>query len=267
MDIWNIVILALVQGITEFLPISSSAHLVLLPKLLDIEDQGLAFDVALHVGSLGAVLWYFRHDLRPLFRAWWLSMRTRQLDAESRLVWGVGLATFPVLLVGAVVTLGDFEGFLRSMWLIAVANLVFAGWLWWADYYARQSRNEYSLSFYDMVLIGLAQAVAIVPGTSRSGITITVALLLGLQRTAAARFSFLLSIPVIIVAGAGESAILWTKSIPPVNWAALGLGALLSGISAYICIYLLIRLLERMSLLPFVIYRVVLGVILLLWLV
>lgn len=267
MDIWNIVVLALVQGITEFLPISSSAHLVLLPKLLHLEDQGLAFDVALHVGSLGAVLWYFRHDLRPLFRAWWLSMRTRQLDAESRLVWGVGLATFPVLLAGAVITLGDFENILRSVWLIAIANLVFAGWLWWADQYGRRVRDEYSLSFYDMMLIGLVQAIAIVPGTSRSGITITVALLLGLQRTAAARFSFLLSIPVIIVAGGGESVMLWTKSIPSVNWLALGLGAVLSGISAYLCIYLFIRLLERMSLLPFVLYRVVLGIILLVWLV
>jgi undecaprenyl-diphosphatase len=106
LDIWNIVILALIQGITEFLPISSSAHLVLLPKLLHIEDQGLAFDVALHVGSLGAVLLYFRQDLGLLFRAWLTSIRTRRLDAESRLVWGVGLATLPVLVVGTVITLG-----------------------------------------------------------------------------------------------------------------------------------------------------------------
>jgi undecaprenyl-diphosphatase len=156
---------------------------------------------------------------------------------------------------------------LRSIWLIAAANLVFAAWLWWADRYGQRTRDEYSLSFYDMMLIGLAQAVAIVPGTSRSGITITVALLLGLQRTSAARFSFLLSIPVIIVAGGGEAAMLWAKSIAVVDWTALFLGAVLSGISAYLCIYLFIRLLEQMSLLPFVIYRVVLGVILLVWLV
>lgn len=265
MDIWQIILLALIQGLTEFLPISSSAHLVLVPQLTGAEDQGVAFDVALHVGSLIAVLWYFRQDLGPLFSAWWRSLATRKLTPASRLVWGVGVGTIPVAVVGLAVTVTDVDVQLRSVLVIALANLIFALWLWWADVTGRRERDEYTLTWADILLIGLAQAFAVIPGTSRSGVTMTVALLLGLNRKAAARFSFLLSIPVIILAGGGEAALLMTQEAAAINWLALFIGASCAGLSAYLCIHVFIQLLERIGMLPFVVYRLVLGVILLLW--
>jgi len=267
LDIWQIIILALIQGITEFLPISSSAHLVLFPQLTGIADQGVAFDVALHVGSLVAVIWYFRHDIIPLLSAWFRSFKSWELTPASRLVWGTGIGTIPVALVGLAVTVTDVEDSLRTVLVIAIANLVFAALLWFADATGRRERDEYSLTWSDIFWIGLAQALAVIPGTSRSGITITAALLLGLNRRAAARFSFLLSIPVIILAGGGEAAKLVLEHAVEVNWFALFLGASCAGISAYFCIHLFISLLERIGMLPFVLYRLVLGVLLLLWMV
>jgi len=264
MDIWHIILLALIQGITEFLPISSSAHLILLPHLTGLQDQGLAFDVALHVGTLSAVLWYFRHDLRPLFIAWRTSLVTGESSPESRLVWGVGIATIPALVLGLILAISDLDVLLRDPLVIATTTILFGLLLWWADWLGKRERDEYSLTWQDISLIGLAQALALIPGTSRSGITITAALLLGLQRKAAARYSFLLSIPLILLAGAYETVEL-LNAPNPVDWNALWLGMVLSAISAYLCIQLFVSLLDRIGMLPFVIYRLVLGVVLLIW--
>ncbi|MEN8217725.1 MAG: undecaprenyl-diphosphate phosphatase [Pseudomonadota bacterium] len=264
MDIWQIIVLAVTQGLTEFLPISSSAHLILLPHLTGWEDQGVAFDVAVHVGSLLAVLMYFRADLKPLLESWIQSIKTRQLTPESRLVWGVGIGTIPAALLGLAIAGLDFDEYLRSPLILATATIVFGLLLGWADVIGKRERDEYSLTWKDILLIGLAQALALIPGTSRSGITITAALLLGINRKAAARFSFLLSIPIIILAGANESLSLIGTSV---DWTALSLAVAFSAISAYLCIHAFISLLDRIGMLPFVVYRLGLGIVLLIWVV
>ncbi|WP_353569905.1 undecaprenyl-diphosphate phosphatase [Candidatus Albibeggiatoa sp. nov. BB20] len=264
MDIWQIITLALLQGFTEFLPISSSAHLILVPEFTSWEDQGTAFDVAVHVGTLIAVIFYFRYDIKPLFLAWIKSLQTKQLTAESRLVWGVIVGTIPVAIAGVLISVTGWIDYLRSGLLIAMTTLIFGGLLWYADTRASRQRNEYQMTWQDIILIGCAQAIALLPGTSRSGITITAALLVGLSRQAAARFSFLLSIPVIILAGIDETALLLTQHVE-VDWTTLILGMTISAISAYLCIEIFIRLLNQIGMLPFVIYRLILGVFLLIW--
>lgn len=266
MDIWHIIILAVLQGLTEFLPISSSAHLILFPQLTGWEDQGLAFDVAVHIGSLFAVLMYFRTDLKPLIVSWFQSIKTRQLTPESRLVWGVGIGTIPVGLVGLAIVGAGLESHLRSPLIIATSTIVFGLLLWWADVIGKRERDELTLTWQDILLIGLAQALALIPGTSRSGITMTAALLVGLSRKAAARFSFLLAIPVIILAGMSETLKLIGQNTP-VNWSALGFGVIFSALSAYLCIHVFIRLLDRIGMFPFVVYRVGLGIALLIWVI
>lgn len=258
MDIWHAIILAFVQGVTEFLPISSSAHLILLPQLMGWEDQGLAFDVALHVGTLIAVLWYFRRELGPLLSSWVLSIKTRRLTPESRLVWGVGLATIPVGLVGLFITSLNLEIHLRSVLIIATTTIVFGLLLGLSDFVGKRARSEYQLTGRDVLAIGLAQILSLVPGTSRSGVTMTMGLFLGLQRKAAVRFSFLLSIPVIILAGLNESLLVISQSVP-VDWFTLLVGVSVSALSAYACIRLLLSVLDRIGMLPFVVYRLLLG--------
>jgi undecaprenyl-diphosphatase len=266
MDISHIIILSVIQGLTEFLPISSSGHLILFPHLIGWQDHGVAFDVAVHVGSLIAVLMYFRADLKPLLMSWLCSMKTGQLTPESRLVWGVGIGTIPTGLVGVAIVGAGLEDYLRSPLLIAIATIGFGLLLWWADVIGKRERNEYSLTWQDILFIGLAQALALIPGTSRSGITITAALLVGLKRPAAARFSFLLAIPIIILAGGIETVSLINEDIT-VNWFALLLAVAFSGISAYLCIHTFIKFLDRIGMLPFALYRIVLGILLFIWIV
>jgi len=264
MDLLQIAVLAIVQGLTEFLPISSSAHLILFPRLVGWEDQGLAFDVAVHLGTLGAVIWYFREELAGMSRDWLGSVRARRPVGDSRLAWAVLLGTIPVGLAGLLFkSLVETE--LRSPMVIAWATIGFGLLLWLADGVGRktiQPRDERSLTWRDILLIGCAQAIALIPGTSRSGITMTAGLLLGLSRSAAARFSFLLSIPVIVLAG-GLSLLDLLRGGHPVDWFAICVGAILSGVSAYLCIHLFLKLLERIGMLPFVIYRLILGTLLL----
>lgn len=263
MGIIQIIVLAVLQGLTEFLPISSSAHLILVPQLVDWPDQGLAFDVAVHVGTLSAVVFYFRHELAVMTRDWLASLRRRRLVGESRLAWAVLFGTIPVGLAGLLLhdTIGELG---RSVQLIAVTTIGFGLLLWAADAWGRRVRDEHHLRWSDVLVIGLAQALALVPGTSRSGITITAGLLLGLSRQAAARFSFLLAIPVIVLAGGLETVEL-VRTPGPVQWTALWLGALISAVTAYACIALFLRLLERIGMLPFVLYRLLLGVVLFWW--
>ena len=249
--------LALIQGLTEFLPISSSAHLILLPLLNAWQDQGLAFDVAVHVGSLTAVVWYFRHELITVTKDWSCSVVQRKSVGESRLAWAVLLGTIPVGLAGLL--LHDFiSNELRSPLVIAATTIGFGVLLGWADWRAKQNRNEHSLSWGDIAFVGIAQAIALIPGTSRSGITMTAGLMLGLERAAAARFSFLLSIPVIVLSGGLETFKLIRASVA-VDWATLFLAALLSALAAYTCIHLFLKFVSRMGMWPFVVYRLLLG--------
>jgi len=261
MPIEQIIFLALLQGLTEFLPISSSAHLILLPLLSSWEDQGLAFDVAVHIGSLTAVVWYFRRELITMTKDWSQSVVQRQTVGESRLAWAVLLGTIPVGLAGLLFH-DIISGQLRSPLVIAATTIGFGLLLGWADWRAKQNRNEHSLSWGDVAFVGMAQAIALIPGTSRSGITMTAGLLLGLDRAAAARFSFLLSIPVIVLSG-GLETIKLIQAEAVVDWVALLLATSLSALAAYLCIYLFLKLISRIGMWPFVIYRLVLGTVLL----
>ncbi len=257
MAITHILALALLQGLTEFLPISSSAHLILLPRLVAWPDQGLGFDIAVHVGTLTAVVVYFRHELRAMIRDWVGSVAGRGQTPDSRLAWAVLLGTIPVGLAGLAFK-HAVETSLRAPLVIAAATVGFGLLLWWADVYGRRVRDEHTLTWKDVLVVGLFQALALIPGTSRSGATMTAGLLMGLTRAGAARFSFLLSIPVIVLAGALEAIDLDLQGAP-VDWQAMGLGYAVSALSAYLCIHYFLKLLERMGMLPFVVYRLVLG--------
>jgi len=257
MELIQIIVLAILQGLTEFLPISSSAHLILLGRFGDWPDQGLAFDVSVHVGTLLAVIWYFRHDLQVMTRDWFSSLGQRKNIGESRLAWAVLFGTIPVGLAGLLFK-GIVENELRSPLAIAWATVIFAPLLLWADIKGRGQRSEHAIGWKDVFVIGVAQAIALIPGASRSGITMTAGLMLGLSRSAAARFSFLLSIPVIVLAGGLHTVELIRESVL-VDWNSLLLGVMISGVFAYMCIHLFLKWLERTGMLPFVIYRLILG--------
>ncbi|MDJ0880516.1 MAG: undecaprenyl-diphosphate phosphatase [Gammaproteobacteria bacterium] len=257
MDTIQIVLLAIVQGLTEFLPISSSAHLILVPVILKWPDQGLVFDVAVHVGSLSAVVFYFRHEIINMTQAWFGSVFQQQHNPESRLAWWVILATLPAVVAGLLFK-DIVETDLRDPLVIAWATIGFGLLLGFADKMQRHLRDEYTMSLKDVVIIGCFQALALIPGTSRSGITMTAGLFLGLNRDAAARFSFLLSIPLIIASGVFKTRDL-IQSETPVEWNLLILAVILSAISAWLCIYFFLQLINRIGMMPFVIYRLLLG--------
>ncbi|MGY1425889.1 undecaprenyl-diphosphate phosphatase [Lysobacter sp. A289] len=265
MSLTEIVILALLQGLTEFLPVSSAAHLILVPLLTGWEDQGQVFDLALHLGSLAAVLIYFKQDVRLVAHDWAVSVLRRRHTEHSRLGWAIVWGTIPVGVAGLAFR-DVVEGVLRTpetgALVMAGALIVFGLLLGLADWRFRGERNEHDLRWTDVLVVGLAQALALIPGTSRSGVTMTAALFLGFSRDAAARFSFLLSIPVIVLACMLQMTDL-LRSGAEVDWRALALGTVLSGISAFLCIHYFLIFIRRIGMQPFVGYRIVLGVVLL----
>jgi undecaprenyl-diphosphatase len=261
MDCHHVYYLALLQGLTEFLPISSAAHLILTPVIFGWHDQGLAFDVAVHIGTLTAVVVYYAGALRDMGGAWWRSISGKGMSTDARLAWYVILGTIPAGLAGLAAN-HYIETQLRNPLVIAASTIVFALVLWLAQKVSAERRNDADMNWKDAVIVGLFQAIALVPGTSRSGITITGGLFRGLNRKAAARFSFLLSIPVTALAGLLKTYEL-AVSDQAVSWWNMFLGALLSGVVAYVTIDWFLRLLDRIGMLPFVIYRLILGGVLL----
>jgi undecaprenyl-diphosphatase len=259
-DWLQVVFLSLIQGFTEFLPISSSAHLILPTLLTDWPDQGLAFDVSVHFGTLVAVVLYFRHDLTQMASASSHWVVTRESSAETDMVLKLAIATIPVVVAGF--TFQDFvEQELRTITVIASTTMIFGFVLWLAD--RRPTQND-DIGWNIALLIGLAQMLALVPGTSRSGITITAALLLGISRTSAARFSFLLAIPAI----AGAQVLMTLDAVEQgldAAWPHLIAGTSIAAISAYLCIHFFVALIERTGMLPYVLYRFALGIALLLF--
>ncbi len=256
MSTFEIFILSIIQGFTEFLPISSSAHLILPSQVLGWNDQGLAFDVAVHLGTLLAVVIYFRKEVFSILSAW-ISSFTGNHNGESRLAWWIIVGTIPAGLFGLLAK-DLIEIYLRSAWVIAGTTIAFGLLLWWADFKAKQVKDEYKLTLSNAIFIGMAQALALIPGTSRSGITMTAGLMLGMTRESAARYSFLLSIPIIIMSG-GYTALGFLDDGVTVNWSELGYGAILSFVSAYVCITFFLNVISKMGMLPFVIYRLLLG--------
>ncbi len=252
MDPVQVFVLAVLQGLVEFLPISSSGHLIIVPALLGWRDQGLGFDIAVHVGTLAAVVIYFRREIVDLGLALFDPDRR-----EFKLAWSLIVATLPLLLAGLL--FGDYVArALRSPAVIAGTTAGFGVVLWLADRYGRQRRDEYDLDWVQTLLIGLSQALALVPGTSRSGITMTMGLALGLTRTAAARFSFLLAVPAIAAAGTWDVA-QFLSAPTAVPWGTLAVAAAISGVTAFLVIEAFLRLIERMGMLVFAVYRVLLA--------
>jgi len=251
------VVLAIVQGLTEFLPISSSGHLILVPNVAGWTDQGLVFDVAVHAGSLLAVGIYFRHDLAGLIRGGIGLLGGRVESVESRMALGIVLATIPAAVAGLLFA-GWISENLRNPMVVATTLAFYGVLMALADRFGRKQRNISDITLRDAVVIGLAQALALIPGTSRSGITITAGLALGLSRQDAARFSFLLSAPVILLA-AGYEFLLVMLSEQSVAWGQLANAALVSAIVAYLSIEFFMRFVTKIGLIPFAIYRLLLA--------
>lgn len=258
MALFHLILVALVQGITEFLPISSSGHLILLPYLTGMQDQGQVIDVAVHVGSLAAVILYFWTDVK-LAASGMLDLIRGKIDTQgAHLAFCLGLATIPVAIAGLIIKLAGWEDNLRSIALIGWTMLIFGGVLYWADRTGKNSKNSDEWNWKDAAIMGLCQVLALLPGTSRSGITITGALKLGYRRRDAARLSMLMSIPTIIASGAliGGEVLVATDA----QTAQAGvMAAIFSFAAALLALSLMMRLLRSVSYTPYVIYRVLLG--------
>ncbi len=262
MSLFSLFLLALIQGITEFLPISSSGHLILLPNMLGTEDQGQAIDVAVHVGTLGAVILYFWRDVKTALLGT-PRMLTGHIDTPgAKLAFLLVIATIPVILFGLFLEITGIYDSLRSIAVIGWTMLIFGLVLYWADQNGSREKTTTNWSLRDAVIMGLWQAIALIPGTSRSGITITAARYLGYDRESAARVAMLMSIPTIIASGVFAGAeVIATADAQTAKDGAIA--AALSFIAALGALSLMFKLLKSVSFTPYVIYRILLGIALL----
>jgi len=262
MSLFHLFLVALIQGLTEFLPISSSGHLILLPSLTGMEDQGQIIDVAVHIGTLGAVVLFFWRDVWAALMGIGHIATGRRNSPEARLALGLIIATIPVILFGLMLKLTGLDDQLRSMVVIGWTMLIFGVVLYWADQNGADTLDAKDWSLKHALIMGLWQAIALIPGTSRSGITITAARHLGYNRTEAARLSMLMSIPTILASG----ILLGAEVVATADAAAARDGAIAAAmafVAALLALTLMMRLLRSVSFTPYVIYRVILGVILL----
>ena len=255
------IVLGLLQGVTEFLPISSTAHLLFVPELLGWDDPGAAFTAVTQIGTLVAVLIYFRDDLRRILAAWLPSVRdpSRRSDPDARLGWFIVIGTIPIVVLGAIFA-GQVETAARSLSVMATTMIALGLLLLLSEKMASHARPMSALTTRDAVIVGFAQAAALVPGVSRSGATLTAGLFLGLRREDAARYSFLLSIPSVFASGAYEFyGLLSDSTAIDVPFAPLMLATVVAFVSGYATIALLLAFLQRHTTMPFVVYRVVVG--------
>ena len=254
-------LIAVIQGVTEFLPISSSGHLILIPKLTDLPDQGPLIDVAVHIGSLLAIIIYFWRDVRGLAQGGFATVGIGKAPEQRNLFLWIVIGTIPAVAVGFLLKSNDMlEGF-RSTHLVAVNLIIYGILLGIADRFGKEERSYEDMTLRDAIIVGCAQALALIPGTSRSGVTMTAARFLGYKRIEAARFSFLLSIPA--VAGAGTLAALeLADATAQMQMDALITGAL-TFVAAFATMAFLMNFLRKATMTVFVAYRVLLGVVLL----
>ncbi len=260
MPILHLVIVAIVQGITEFLPVSSSGHLILLPNLTGLDDQGLVIDVAVHVGTLGAVVLYFRQDVGRAFSG--LFKIGNIADPDARLALGLIIATIPVVIAGLLLKLSGYDESLRSIEVVGWATLVFGLVLYVADQKGPYTKTAQDWSLGDALAMGLWQMLALIPGTSRSGITITGARQLGYKRSDAARLAMLMSIPTILASG----TLVGAEVASSMDLAAARdslVAAIFAFLAALAALHFMMRLLQSVSFTPYVLYRIALGIILL----
>jgi undecaprenyl-diphosphatase len=255
--------LGIVQGITELLPISSTAHMRIVPAFLGWQDPGSAFSAAMQVAALAAVVSYFWADVRGVALGFFGAIRRRDLDDWNfRFAVWIGLATLPIVVAGQLLSpiLNACHSPLRSLTVIAIACVVMAALLALAEIYSRHKRTLDHATLKDAMVIGFAQMGALIPGVSRSGATLTAALFLDLKRAEAARFSFLLGVPAIAGAGAKELWELHKAHLDAHGWSVLGFGLLIASLSAFAAIWGLLRILERFSAWPFAAYRGLMGI-------
>ncbi len=257
----HIVVLAVVQGLTEILPVSSSGHLVLVPNVMDWKDQGLVFDVAVHFGTLVAVCLYFRDDVVRLVQGGLRLLGGDLQSPDSRLALCIGLGTIPAAVAGLLFA-GWIAENLRDPLVVVVTLTGYGILLALADRFGKRRREMADIGIGDALVIGTAQALALVPGTSRSGATITAAMALGLKRKEAARFSFLLSVPVILLATLYETAQVFIEGAAAA-FSTLALGALISCVVAYLTIGFFMRVINAVGLVPFAVYRILLATVIL----
>lgn len=262
MAIWQAIVLGIVQGLTEFMPISSSAHLIIVPAIFRWQDPGLSFDVALHAGTLVAMLAYFWSDLVQIAIGGIRSIWSRSLQPpHARTAWLIVLGTIPAVVAGVLLEKAVATVF-RDVRIISVTMIGLAIALYLAERFARGIRDLSALTWRDGLVIGLAQACALVPGVSRSGSTLTAGLFRGLKREAAARYSFLLAIPITAGAAAQQMVKVARAGLPADERTAFAAGFLASGVVGFLTIAFLLRFLRTHSTLPFVVYRVALGILL-----
>jgi len=262
MSLWHLFIVAVIQGLTEFLPVSSSGHLILLPNLTGLDDQGQVIDVAVHVGTLGAVVLYFWRDV-AIAAAGLPRLVVGRVDTPgARLVFLLLIATIPVIVVGLFLKLTGLDDAMRSVAVIGWTMLLFGLVLWWADQRGATGKRAPAWSLRDAVIMGLWQALALIPGTSRSGATISGARALGYAREDAAKLAMLMSIPTILASGLflGMEVVATADAQAARDGA---IAAVFAFVSALAALTLMMRLLKSVSFTPYVIYRVILGIILL----
>ncbi len=263
MPLTYLIILALIQGLTEFLPVSSSAHLILLPNILQAQDQGVLIDVAVHVGTLVAVCLYFRAEVVRLVRGVPHLLSANISTPESQLLLRLIIATIPVVIVGLLIAVFDLVPYLRSPKIIAWTMIIFGIVLYLTDRFGRTERSEWTTR--DALILGLWQALALIPGTSRSGACISGARAIGFGREQSARYAMLMSIPTITASG----ILIGAEAVSAAEWDQLkdaAIATVLSCLAALAAITVMMRLLKRISFTPYVIYRLILGVALLIWL-
>ena len=265
MSLLEAIVLGIVQGLTEFLPISSTGHLRIVPAFLGWEDPGAAFTAVTQLGTMAAVLLYFRTDLIRISRAWLASVpdRSKRRELDARLGWYIVLGTVPIGVFG-VLFKDQIETSARDLYVIGVTLIVLGLILAAADHYAKLEREVEQIETKDGFWVGMAQALALIPGVSRSGATITAGLFLGLNRAAAARFSFLLSVPAVVLSGLFElSSIIEGEEGEHVGAGALLVATACAFVVGYASIAFLLRFLANHTMFVFVAYRVVLGVVVL----
>jgi undecaprenyl-diphosphatase len=261
MDLLQAIVLGIVQGLTEFLPISSSGHLRIVPAFAGWDDPGAAFTAVIQLGTMAAVVLYFRHDLLRIARAWLSSLRdpARRGDLDARLGWYLILATIPISIFGLAFK-DQIENGARDLYLIGTTLIVLGLVLLYAERVARRDRAIVTITRRDAIVIGCAQALALIPGVSRSGATITAGLFLGFDRVAAARFSFLLSIPAVVLSGLFElKGVVDGSAEGAVGVGPTAVATLLAFVVGYASIAFLLKFLTTHTTGVFVTYRVVLG--------
>jgi undecaprenyl-diphosphatase len=267
MNLWEALVLGVIEGVTEFLPISSTGHLTITEKLFgySINDPGVtAFTAIIQVGAVLATLLYFRKDIVRIIGAWLrgLASPAERTDRDYRFGWAVILGSVPIAIIGLLFK-DQIETTLRSLWFVSLALILWSGVMWFADKTARQNRHEGNVTWKDTFIIGLVQCLALIPGVSRSGATMSAGLLRGLDRLAVTRLAFFLSIPALVAAGGLQVVTKYDEISAGVGWPATILATVASFAVAYLAVSWLLKFIAHHSYTIFIVYRVVLGTVVL----